>query len=475
MSLPRRPRKISSEFSGAALGDARLDARLSTVADQLAAAPSESFPTLSVSEGELEGVYRFFGNKRVTPAGILAPHIEATKQRAGKRQILMVHDTTMFSFGGATKREGLGRLHSGAGQGFLGHFALAVKPGESRHVLGVAGLSTIVRSAPAIGRKATRSELMKRERREHERWIALVAQVKPQFPDAIHLMDREGDSFEILEGMFDLDARFVIRMRSNMRRVSEREGEKLDFSDVAAGARVRLTRSVPLSRRTGSRLPVVFAHPRKARNATLEIRAARVTLPRPNDQSWKLEPHALIINVVFVSEINPPDGDQPINWILGTSEPIGTRQEIEAIVDAYRSRWVVEEFFKALKTGCAYEKRQLESFKALVNALAVFSVIAWRLLRLRSTAKDEPDASASRVLSQRQIDVLNAVAELDNGKRRRVRLPTKPTANDAIRAVAGLGGHLRSNGIPGWQVLGRGYDALLVLELGWRARERCDR
>lgn len=55
------------------------------------------------------------------------------------------------------------------------------------------------------------------------------------------------------------------------------------------------------------------------------------------------------------------------------------------------------------------------------------------------------------------------------------RQTAKPTVQDAMRAIAGLGGHLPRNGDPGWLVLGRGMHDLLLhdlllLELGWRAR-----
>ena len=34
-----------------------------------------------------------------------------------------------------------------------------------------------------------------------------------------------------------------------------------------------------------------------------------------------------------------------------------------------------------------------------------------------------------------------------------------------------FGGHLRGNGEPGWQVLGRAYESLLLVEFGWWLRD----
>jgi hypothetical protein len=120
---------------------------------------------------------------------------------------------------------------------------------------------------------------------------------------------------------------------------------------------------------------------------------------------------------------------------------------------------VIEEYFKALKTGCAYEKRQLESQTTLQNALALLIPVAWNLLRLRLLARDEGEQAANTVLSESQLEVLRRATT--------VKLSETPTIQEAMLAVAQLGGHIRQNGWPGWQVLGRGYTKLLTLELGF--------
>jgi hypothetical protein len=134
---------------------------------------------------------------------------------------------------------------------------------------------------------------------------------------------------------------------------------------------------------------------------------------------------------------------------------------VEFAVDCYRARWLIEEFVKALKTGCQYEKRQLESSHSLLNALAVLAPVAWRLLLLRYISRNAPDAPARQALTPTQLDVLKAVSKKP--------LPDNPTVRDALLAVAKLGGHLTNNGDPGWIVLGRGFHDLLIMELAWRA------
>jgi len=120
---------------------------------------------------------------------------------------------------------------------------------------------------------------------------------------------------------------------------------------------------------------------------------------------------------------------------------------------------VIEDFFKALKTGCSFEKRQLESLHALSNALSVFSAVAWRLLLARAISRAYASARATSVLSKVELHLLT----------HRLKLPKPPsTARDALFAVARLGGHLKRNGDPGWQTLGRGFEKLILLEAGLR-------
>jgi hypothetical protein len=166
------------------------------------------------------------------------------------------------------------------------------------------------------------------------------------------------------------------------------------------------------------------------------------------------------LNVVYVCEVDPPETESPVEWVLLTSEPIETTEQILQVVDWYRARWVIEELFKALKSGCSVEKRQLQSFHALSNALALLLPIAWRLLLLRHMARDQPTAPATTVLAPDEITVLRSF-----GRRK---LPDLPTARDALLAVAALGGHLKRNGEPGWQTLARGLEKLHTLTEGWR-------
>ena len=159
------------------------------------------------------------------------------------------------------------------------------------------------------------------------------------------------------------------------------------------------------------------------------------------------------INVVRVTERNTPAGETPVEWLLLTNLPIETAFQVERVVDIYRARWVIEEFFKALKSGCAVEARQLETGHSLMNMTAFFLPIAAKLLEMRGVARDTPEAPAIEVISAEEVKVLRALTKLP--------LPPQPTVKDVVAAIAKLGGHLKSNGPPGWAVLSRGYVKLL--------------
>lgn len=461
---------VADEVEAAEFGDARLTVRLRRVADAIASSPGEGFPQITADESELEAVYRFLRNEKVTAEKILAPHFAATWSRAGRQDVLVVHDTTGFLFGGKAPRDGLGRIHRVNGaQGFFGHFALAVAGDGSRRPLGLVGVQTWVREGKPMGRKFAGRERQMRDNKESARWTELALATDARANKPVHVMDREAGSYEIFNNLMQNQARFVIRIREANRVVVEGD-ERNDIADVARKAPLILNRTVPLSRRPKSLLALrnKLHPPRTERSARLAIRARSVTLPRPQNFGKTSElAKTLTLNLVSVREVAAPKHATPVTWAILTTEPIATIADVERIVDAYRARWTIEEFFKALKTGCAYEKRQLESFHSLRNALAIFSVIAWRMLLMRSQSRDAANSPAQTVLTRRQAILLRKLTTLRAPGIPDIQLPPEPNASDALLAVAKLGGHIRNNGPPGWQVIGRGYERLLLLELGW--------
>lgn len=458
--------RVQSEYAGAALGDQRLSARLQRIAATLGANPEAGFPQ-AMTEAELEAFYRFVGNDRVEPERVLAPHVGATLGRCvGRDTVLCVQDTTVFQFG--TSREGLGEY---AGRTLFGHIAMAV--GLDGVPLGVVGLSPWARGNDTVRQRRLRGEKIAHGAdgwpNEQDRWMTTVEQTETVFeggPSLIHIMDSEADDYAILRKLRSAQRRFIIRAGGN-RRLHSEDGEPNKLKEFVSSSPIACTREVHLSKRAKTRFRVNTKQklPRQSRQATLRIGAGAVEIRAPQ-YYLKKEAHPLALNIVWVREVDVADDVEPVEWTLMTTEPIDTQEQILAVVDGYRHRWKIEELFKALKTGCAYEKRQLGSYRTLVNALALFLPIAWNLLRLRTMTQEGGEQSAKTVLSSVELDVLRHVAEKP--------LPQNPTLRQAMLAIARLGGHLKRNGEPGWLALGRGYLKLLDLAQGFLIAKRCD-
>jgi hypothetical protein len=461
---------LQKEMAGADLGDARLNARRDRVVAALEQHPDAGFPDACASDAAAEALYRFLRNRRVSLDVVIAPHVQATADRCrAVGDVLVIHDTTENVFPGETPRAGLTVLGPRR-HGFWLHAALAVSADGVRAPLGVLALAPFVRQPdPTRVAKPHWRERFRDPHKESRRWAEGVTTVRTCLgPEArpIHVMDREGDNYELLAHLLHHQERFVVRLHYDRRLSGEANADAPATLDAARPHDALCERPVTVAaRHVGARpLPLVKRRPARAtRVATVRFAAAAVSLKRPRDHRHPL-PSSLAVHVVYASEINPPAGEPPIEWRLVTTEPITTTEQVLRIVEWYRTRWLIEEFFKCLKTGCAYEKRQLESLDTLLVALALLAPIAWQLLLMRHLARDLPDVGATVALTTRQIAILRATPV---GRQ----LAVRPSVRDALRAVARLGGHLRQNGEPGWLVLARGMQKLLCMETGWAAAQ----
>jgi len=455
MSEPITSEQLAFEVGSTNFKDERLNRRLRSLVGRLSVDPSSSLPRALNSAG-LEAAYRFFSNHRVTPELILQPHFEATRKRCETEgNFLIVHDTTTFLYRYDGEREGLGRVRRmspGGKQAFFAHISLAVTADGTRRPLGVAAFKTWVRGPEKSGV-------------EYQRWEEQLRLSSTQLhaaKTAIHVMDREADDYQMFDALLRDGHRFVARCQYNRRLETELGIERL--YDVIADVSASADREVPLSRRKPKKNPIAekINPSRQGRIAKLSVAAATVAFKRPAAlKSQDASSPTIAINVVRVWEPAPPEGEAAVEWILLTSEPISTPEQQLAIVDHYRARWMIEEYFKAIKSGCDFEKRQLQDYESLVNLLAVFAPIAYRMLLIRSEARRIPDAPASEVISQDHIDVLRA--------RGRRKLSANPTTREIYLAIAALGGHLKHNGDPGWSTLAYGLEKLETLTEGWLA------
>ncbi len=448
------------EFSALNLGDERLDRRARRCLRHLDAAPNHSFPVALADKADLEAFYRLVNNEVVDLEDLLAPHRECSwrRGRAG-RPGLVLHDTTELSFPGETPREG---LHwTGHRSVMHAHISLLVGLEEAPEVHGVVGFRAYAVTAgqwhEALPGRTTRTLEV-----GSDRWRDAVVGARATAPDGLrllHVMDREADDYPLWCTILDQGDDFIIRSARD--RVVA--GPHNLVSEVLQDTSFAVSRWVWLSRRSGRRPPgsrKIHAD-RDKREARLSIRFGAASIQRPSRRPTSLRDEVQL-HVVEVVEIDPPGDVQPVFWRLLTTLPVTTADQALEVVDFYRRRWLIEEFNKAFKTGCAVEQRQATNLWSLLNVIGLLLPVAVRLLQLRAMAHHEPTTPASEVLDEVELLTLNDLAP-------KHRLGSQPTLGAVLLAVAAIGGHLKSNGAPGWLVLGRGLQRLLDRVEGWRA------
>jgi hypothetical protein len=438
-------------FATCELGDKRRTKRLVKVAAQVANNPSASFPDQMERWGDLKAAYKLFNSKGVTFQGVAGPHWELTKQRTAGRY-LVIGDTTELNFGKRRKVRGLGPTGNGSGRGFLLHNALMVGA-ESEEIVGVAGQTIHYRADKEPGKSAKKensAQKLKRKR-ESEVWGEVIDQVgkPPEGVQWIHVLDRGGDNFEVFCHLLNQRSDWVVRAgRLNRFVLAGPDEERMKLSDYLP--QLKLLGTYELSLRARPKQP--------ARTAKLEVRVGSIKMPVPYHKSpWlrQFKPEPIAMNVVYVVEVDAPKGVTPISWVLLTSLPAKTYDQAWIVIEHYERRWLVEEYHKALKTGCRVTKRQLKDAGRLEPMVALMSVVAVRLLRLKSLARTSPDLPAQRVVPRVWLQMLKVA-------RKGLDRVHDLTVGQFYREVAKLGGFLgrKGDGEPGWITIWRGWEKL---------------
>ena len=159
--------------------------------------------------------------------------------------------------------------------------------------------------------------------------------------------------------------------------------------------------------------------------------------------------------------MNAPKGAEPIEWVLYTSLNVETFDVAWQVIEYYEARWLVEEYHKALKTGCGVTKRGLRSADRLEAVVGLMSVVAVRLLQLKSVARSEPNRPARQIVPKPWLTMLKAA-------RKRLRRVCDLTVYEFYRELAKLGGFLgrKGDGEPGWITIWRGWEKLNTLVRG---------
>ena len=446
-SIPDDDSWAVTEFADAELGDARRTQRLVELAPVLAQRPGASLPEACGTWAMLKAAYRFFDNEAIDPQEMLASPVVATSDRlANVPRVLAVQDTTEVDWTVPPATTGLGPLAHPDHQGLLVHTTLALTP--ERVPLGLLAQQVWARAPDAVGKRATRKQRPIAET-ESQKWLTSVEAVSEAHARCPHthlvcIGDREADVYDLFLQERPSGVDLVVRASWN-RCVDHPERylwTKLAAQPVVATLTVRVPRR--------------GAQP--ARQATIDVRWCLVLLCPPTHRPAEKLP-TVAVWAVQAREEQPPAGCEPVEWVLLTTCAVRTPEEAVERVDWYACRWGIEVWHKVLKRGCHIEARQLETADQLQRCLAVYSVIAWRILYATMLSRAMPDAPCTALLEPEEWQALYCAIHLTPPP------ATPPSVRQVVHWIGRLGGFLarRHDGEPGVTVLWKGFQHLTDL------------
>lgn len=433
-------------FGTARLGDRRRTRRLVETADRMVRHPGGTLPDKLPWPAALKGLYRLVDPQAVTHAAVLKPHRELTLQRMRVHDgvVLTIHDTTELDYTGKKFLQAIGQIGNGSRRGYLCHNTLAVDAG-SREVIGLA--NQILFCRPEVGETESRQARRERATRESRLWKRGSEAIGPSPPGKhwVDVCDRGADLFEYLDFKHLHQQLYLVRSKHNRWVLVERDGQRVrcKLHDTARELPELGRKEVNVRARDG----------RPARSVKVRVAAGAVSLIPPKQKRGEHGDEPLSTCVVHVREIDPPAGVEPVEWILLTNVPIKSFEEACERIDWYRCRWIIEEFHKAQKTGCGIELPQFTTEERLDPVIALLSVVALSLLKLRSASR-HPDAAVRPAI---QVVPAMHVAVLAGW--RFGAATTDLTVHEFFYALARLGGHQnrKHDHPPGWLVLWRGW------------------
>jgi len=467
---------VAEEMRTVDLKDKRLNARLQEVLCQLSSQPRASIPAACGGHAEMTAAYRLFDNEKTTFDRILEPHAEATRQRiAVQPVVLLVQDTTEIDLTRPDRQvTGAGPLDGGPRRGAFLHPLQAFTPDGTP--LGTLHAATWVREEGEMGKGSlprSKRVAVPIEAKESQRWVTALRwgiEEAKGFASTrlVCVADSEADIYELLaEGMADpREVDWIVRACQN-RALERKEGELSEERYVrehVLGQPVLFTKRIGVRGRkaqvscaTGRR-----QQPRESREAEVEVRAARVRLRAPRRPDRKLP--EVEVHVVLVREVNPPSEEVPVEWLLLTSLPVEDAEQVDRVIEYYRVRWMIEVFFRVLKSGCRVEERRFEEIDRLWSCLAVYLIVAWRTLYVCRLGRRCPEVSCEAVFEPSEWKAVWKVIHRTDPP------GTPPPLGDMVRCVAQLGGYVnrRSSAPPGPQTLWIGIQRMHDLSLCWQ-------
>lgn len=442
-------------FGGLDVGDPRRTRRLVQSAAQIADRPYGSLPGKFDWNG-LRAVYRLMNRPEVTHQQVIQPHGSQTRRAmADESVVLAIHDTTELDFTSHRALRGSGPIGTGGGRGFLQHNSLAVRP--DGQLLGLAHQQLVLRRPAPPGE--TQAQRRKRQR-ESQLWLDGIAALGPAPAGStwVDVADCGGDIFDAMHQARALGHHFLIRAAQD-RKVRVGSPDQPQEAYLRRFART-------LAPRARAEVAIASKGGRPARTAQVALAAAALSILPPWPEAGRRDARApLPVWVVRVWEPEPPPGGTPLEWVLISSLPAESAEELREKQAWYELRWpTAEEFHQVEKTGCGEERLRFETAAAMAPMVGLLSVVAVRVVQLRNAERHHPEAPAAQVASPVE-QTLVARAALKRAS------PDGLTVREFVRGVARLGGFLgrRRDGSPGWQTLWRGYQRLQDMVAGAHA------
>lgn len=406
---------------------------------------------------------RFLGNPKVTVERIIGHWGEMTALAAAGRRVLAIQDTSEISFRtSAERRRGLGEIGKGNAYGLLLHAMIALDA-DSGQCLGLVDGRIYTRE----GRQSVPHDERALAERESMRWLATARAAGDLLGEAAScvtvIADRESDIYDewalLPEPGLNQPVHLLTRAMQDRRLAG---GGKL-FA-TAAGFAVVARGKVDIAARPG----------RPARRAEVELRYGEVAIRRP-DGSDPCLPESVRLRVVDVVEPAPPPGVAPLCWHLLTSHAVADAEAAWQIVAMYKKRWVIEQFFRLLKSqGLGLEDSQIESAERLMKLTAIAARAAVVTLQLVQARDGQPPAPASLVFDPVEVAALEAVATRSYAPRTKLQTNPHPPKTLAwaawiIARLGGWDGYPRTK--PGPITMTNGLKTFQAILIGWRARD----
>src|SRR5713226_358338 len=378
-----------AEMKGAQVWDPRCRQSLGRIVGNLTERPGVALSAACGPAGR-QAAHRIFEHPTSSVTGLLQGHFQQTAARCGEHAlVLAVQDSTEFNYTTHPATQGLGPLGQGRQQGLMAHSVLAVTPAGLP--LGLLHQAIWARDPEQLGKKHQRRQ-RRTEEKESQKWLVGLAGVEATLPAeqaVLVVADREADVFAYLAAARRPHTELLVRACQprtvTVTRPAAAGGEERgSLLVVARTAPVVGTLRVTVPRQPGQ----------PEREATLQVRAtaAHVQPPRHRLAGSPATPQA--VSVLCATELAPPPGEKAIEWLLITTTAATSGAAAGQMVRSYARRWLIERWHFTLKSGCRVERLQIDDAASLANALAVYGVVAWRLLWLTHLARTDPEQPA---------------------------------------------------------------------------------